>query len=69
MTEPDSTSGVPPTWAITGNPSDDEVAAVTAVIHAWARPAREGSQSVTSGWATHWRQVNAAPVDRPHGTT
>ena len=50
-------------WVITGNATDEEIAAVTTVITALTHPGVEGTSTPpVNGWAAHWRQMNAGAV-------
>ena len=54
---------------ITGNPTDEEVAAVVAVLTARApsAPASSDDEEPKSGWAAYWRSVGA-PVQPGPGS-
>lgn len=55
-----------PLLTITGNATDEEIAAVTAVVSALARPADRSEPAATAnGWAAHWRRMGAAPAPGP----
>lgn len=64
-TNPPATAGQPH-LAISGNATDEEIAAVTAVVTALARPVGDGqSAPSTNDWAAHWRRIGTAPAPGP----
>ncbi|MFX4272414.1 acyl-CoA carboxylase epsilon subunit [Propionibacteriaceae bacterium Y1685] len=53
-------------WRITGNPTDDEVAAVTAALTALAgRSSADQANPVAAGWVGHWRRASLTPRPGP----
>lgn len=58
----DHQESAPVEYTVTrGTPTDEELAAVVAVLSARIAAARpvEATTAPRSGWAAHWRQVNA----------
>ncbi|MFW6598688.1 acyl-CoA carboxylase subunit epsilon [Propionibacteriaceae bacterium Y2011] len=59
----------PALQVVRGNPTDEELAAITAVLAAVTR--RSGSRTPTpdetavNGWAAHWRRMGATPQHGP----